>query len=91
MQYKIVSVKQEWLIKPETPMIGLSGDPHNRRKFRNASIRATFNGRRLTHSLQPFKTHKDSKIESFEEFILNAEGDYNEKEIKRIESHYKEG
>ena len=40
---------------------------------------------------KPFKTYKDSKIENFEEFILNAEGDYNEKEIKHIESHYKKG
>jgi len=40
---------------------------------------------------KPFKTHKDSKIESFEKFILNAEGDYNEEETKHIESHYKKG
>ncbi len=40
---------------------------------------------------KPFKTYKDSKIENFEEFILNAEGDYNEKEIEHIESCYKKG
>jgi hypothetical protein len=40
---------------------------------------------------EPFKTYKDSKIKSFDDFILSAEGDYNEKELKTIESYYKKG
>jgi len=40
---------------------------------------------------EPFKTYKDSQIKDFEAFMLNAEGDYNEKEIKRIKAHYKKG
>ena len=43
-----------------------------------------------TDAYEPFKTYKDSRIKSFEEFLLNAEGDYNEKEIETIKSHYKE-
>ena len=43
-----------------------------------------------TDAYEPFKTYKDSRIRSFEEFLLNAEGDYNEKEIETIKSHYKE-
>jgi hypothetical protein len=40
-------------------------------------------------AFEPFKTYKDSKIKTFKEFILNAEGDYNEEEIERIKAHYK--
>jgi len=43
-----------------------------------------------TDAYEPFKTYKDSRIKSFEEFLLHAEGDYNEEEIERIKSHYKE-
>jgi hypothetical protein len=43
-----------------------------------------------TDAYEPFKTYKDSRIKSFEEFLLNAEGDYNEEEIETIKSHYKE-
>ena len=42
-------------------------------------------------AFEPFKTYKDSKIKSFDKFILNAEGDYDEKEIKAIKSYYKKG
>ena len=42
-----------------------------------------------TDAYEPFKTYKDSRIKSFEEFLLNAEGDYNEKEIEDIKSYYK--
>ena len=34
----------------------------------------------------PFKTYKDSRIKSFDKFILNAEGDYDEKEIEKYQS-----
>ena len=43
-----------------------------------------------TDAYEPFKTYKDSRIKSFEEFLLHAEGDYNEEEIERVKSHYKE-
>ncbi len=42
-------------------------------------------------ALKPFKTYKDSRIKNFDKFMLNAEGDYNEKEIEAIESYYKKG
>ena len=42
-------------------------------------------------AFKPFKTYKDSRIKSFDKFILNAEGDYDEKEIETIKSYYKEG
>ena len=38
---------------------------------------------------EPFKSIKDSEIESFDKFLLKAEGDYNEKEIESIKSYYK--
>ena len=38
----------------------------------------------------PFKTYKDTKYKDFDSFILNAEGDYNDKEIKAVKSYYKE-
>jgi len=38
-----------------------------------------------------FKTKRDSKIKDYESFLLNAEGDYDEKEIESIKSHYKKG
>jgi hypothetical protein len=38
---------------------------------------------------KPFKTYKDSRIGSFDEFILSAEGDYNEEELETIKSYYK--
>ncbi len=40
---------------------------------------------------EPFKSIKDSKIKDIESFILTAEGDYNEEEIKAVESYYKKG
>jgi len=40
-------------------------------------------------AFEPFKTYRDSKIKTFKEFILNAEGDYNEEENERIKAHYK--
>ena len=43
-----------------------------------------------TDAYEPFKTYKDSRIKSFEEFLLHAEGDYNEEETERVKSHYKE-
>ena len=43
-----------------------------------------------TDAYEPFKTYKDSRIKSFEEFLLHAEGDYNEEEIETVKSHYKE-
>ena len=43
-----------------------------------------------TDEYEPFKTYKDSRIKSFEEFLLHAEGDYNEEETERVKSHYKE-
>ena len=43
-----------------------------------------------TDAYEPFKTYKDSRIKSFEEFLLHAEGDYDEKEIETIKSYYKE-
>tara|TARA_R110002020_G_scaffold137892_1_gene307576 strand:- start:1473 stop:2945 length:1473 start_codon:yes stop_codon:yes gene_type:complete len=42
-----------------------------------------------TDAYEPFKTYKDSRIKSFEEFLLHAEGDYNEEESERVKSHYK--
>ena len=42
-------------------------------------------------AFEPFKTYKDSRIKSFDKFMLNAEGDYDEKEIETIKSYYKEG
>jgi hypothetical protein len=42
-------------------------------------------------AFKPFKTYKDSRIKSFDKFILNAEGDYDEKEIETIKSYYKKG
>ena len=38
-----------------------------------------------------FKTKRDSEIKDYESFLLNAEGDYNEKETKAIRTHYKKG
>ena len=38
-----------------------------------------------------FKSKKDSKIKDYETFLLNAGGDYNEKELTAVESHYKKG
>jgi len=35
-----------------------------------------------------FKTKKDSMIEDFESFLLNAQGDYNEKETEEIRAYY---
>tara|TARA_R110002110_G_scaffold57061_9_gene163494 strand:- start:20 stop:1501 length:1482 start_codon:yes stop_codon:yes gene_type:complete len=35
-----------------------------------------------------FKTAKDSAIKSYELFMLNAEGDYNDKELKEVQSYY---
>ena len=35
-----------------------------------------------------FKTKKDSMIKDFESFLLNAQGDYNEKEIEKIRTYY---
>ena len=43
-----------------------------------------------TDAYEPFKTYKDARIKSFEEFLLHAEGDYNEEEIETVKSHYKE-
>ena len=43
-----------------------------------------------TDAFMPFKTHKDSLIKTFDEFLLNAEGDYNEEETETIRSLYKE-
>ena len=43
-----------------------------------------------TDAYEPFKTHKDSRIETYEEFLLNAEGDYDEKETESIIAYYKE-
>ena len=40
---------------------------------------------------KPFKTYKDSKLKDYKEFLLNAEGDYNEKENRDVESYYKKG
>ena len=39
---------------------------------------------------EPFKTIKDSEIKSFDDFLLKAEGDYDEKETETIKSYYKE-
>ena len=43
-----------------------------------------------TDAYAPFKTHKDSKIETYEEFLLNAQGDYDEEEYETIRKHYQE-
>jgi hypothetical protein len=43
-----------------------------------------------TDAYEPFKTHKDSLISTYEEFLLNAEGDYNEEEYETIRQHYQE-
>jgi len=43
-----------------------------------------------TDAYEPFKTYKDARIKSFAEFLLHAEGDYNEEEIETVKSHYKE-
>ena len=40
---------------------------------------------------EPFKSHKDSEIKDYNTFLLSAEGDYNEEEIKTIKSYYKKG
>jgi len=40
-------------------------------------------------AFEPFKTYKDTKFKDFDTFMLNAEGDYNEKEIETIKSYYK--
>ena len=40
---------------------------------------------------KPFKTYRDSKLKDYKEFLLNAEGDYNEKENRDVESYYKKG
>jgi len=40
---------------------------------------------------KPFKTYRDSKLKDYKEFLLNAEGDYNEKESRDVESYYKKG
>jgi len=88
-------------VRKEWPQVA---DEYIGRSCRSIEIIDPFNGNHLklgegaktaldveSDAYKPFKTHKDSKIESFEEFILNAEGDYNEEEIKHVESHYKEG
>jgi hypothetical protein len=36
-----------------------------------------------------FKTSKDSQHKTYEEFLLHAEGDYNEKEYETIREFYK--
>jgi len=38
---------------------------------------------------KPFKSIKDSKIKDIESFILNAEGDYDDEEIRAIKAYYK--
>ena len=42
-------------------------------------------------AFKPFKTYKDTKFKDFDTFMLNAEGDYNEKEIETIKSYYTKG
>ena len=43
-----------------------------------------------TDAYAPFKTYKDSKIQTYEEFLLNAQGDYDEEEYETIRKHYQE-
>jgi len=38
-----------------------------------------------------FKSAKDAKHRSYADFLLRAEGDYNEEEIETVESYYKKG
>ena len=37
-----------------------------------------------------FKTAKDSKIKNYEEFLLNAEGEYNDKEDTAVRNYFQE-
>ena len=37
-----------------------------------------------------FKSKKDSELKTYEAFLLNAEGDYDEKETEAIKSYFKE-
>jgi len=38
-----------------------------------------------------FKSKKDSEIETYKAFLLEAEGDYNEEEYEAIKQFYEEG
>ena len=38
-----------------------------------------------------FKSTKDSKLNTYEEFLLHAEGDYNEEEYEAIKQYYEKG
>jgi len=37
-----------------------------------------------------FKSAKDAKTKSYEEFLLNAEGEYSDEEDKAVKAHFQE-